>query len=256
MSIVFSGHQPNFAPYLGFFYKMYKSDVFVFDDDVQYSSHNWTNKNYLKVSGKRTRITIPVKANFGDLINQVKIDYTGNWRQKLRKTLEMNYGKAYRYFEGMKIVEAYILSGEYELLSEMNICMITEIARKFGFRCKLLTASKELHTDLQKNERNIWQAKQVCADVYYSGDGGREYNDEEAYRMAGISIVYSDYQPKSYRQADRTGFIEDLSVLDYIFNHGYVLPEAFADGEKQENIMQNNLTHDRHVLRYSYNNPS
>ena len=228
MSKVFSGHQPNFAPYLGFFYKMYRSDVFVFDDDVQFRPKNWTNKNFLKVSGEKTRITIPVKSEFGDNINQVMVDYSGNWRKKLERTVQLNYRRAEHYTEGIDLIEKYILSGEYELLSTLNIEMITSIARRFGIETELLTASTDLYTDLKKNERNVWQAVQVGADIYYSGEGGKDYNDESAYEEKGIKVVYSDYTPVRYRQADKTVFIENLSVIDYVFNCGYKLPENFG----------------------------
>ena len=53
MSKIFTGHQPNAFPYLGYFYKMYKSDVFVIDDDVQFSSGGYQNYNFIKANGKK-----------------------------------------------------------------------------------------------------------------------------------------------------------------------------------------------------------
>ena len=37
-------HQPDYLPYLGYFYKMSRADVFVYLDDAQYSKgdrHQW-----------------------------------------------------------------------------------------------------------------------------------------------------------------------------------------------------------------------
>ena len=65
--------------------------------------------------------------------------------------------------------------------------------------------------------------------MYYSGAGGREYNDEKAYAENGIELVYSDYVPVRYRQYHKKDFMENLSVIDYIFNCGYKIPEGWCE---------------------------
>lgn len=223
--LVFSGHQPNLLPYMGFFYKMFKSDIFVLDDDVQYSSLGLHNANYIKVAGQKHKFTIPVKYNFGDKINEVKISYDRNWDYSLMKTLEMNYGKAPHFADGYDFMVKYISIGK-EYLVDMNIEMIMELAKKFNIDTKIIIASEDVPTELRKNERNIYQCKTVGCNVYYSGEGGRDYNDEEAYSANGIRIEYTDYEPVVYHQTGR-GFIENLSVLDYIMNVGFELPKGW-----------------------------
>lgn len=43
--LVLASHQPDFFPYMGYFYKMFQSDVFVFSDNVQYSKTGRHNYN-------------------------------------------------------------------------------------------------------------------------------------------------------------------------------------------------------------------
>ena len=48
MSKVIAIHQPNYIPWLGYFYKIYESDIFVFLDDVQFSNKGMQNYHYIK----------------------------------------------------------------------------------------------------------------------------------------------------------------------------------------------------------------
>ncbi len=45
-------HQPGYHRYLGYFYKMYKSDLFVSLDTVQYVSREWQNRQKFYYKGK------------------------------------------------------------------------------------------------------------------------------------------------------------------------------------------------------------
>lgn len=224
--IVFSGHQPNFLPYMGYFYKMFKSDIFVLDDDVQYSTDAWHNTNFIRVGKDRHRITIPVSYDFGDCINQVKICYQKPWLDKFLKTVKMNYGKAEHFGEGFEFLERH-LNKRPEYLCDLNIAMITEIKERFGLRCEIIIASKEVPTELKNNDRNVYQCFMLGGNVYYSGIGGKDYNNEELYEMNGIKLEYTDYEPVRYKQAGY-GFVENLSVIDYILNQGFVIPDTWG----------------------------
>lgn len=222
---VFSGHQPNFLPYMGFFYKMLKSDVFVLDDDVQYSNDAFHNMNFLKLNVAKCKIIVPVSYSYGDAINKVKIAYVKNWDKKLLKSIRMNYARAEYVDVGYELIERH-LNKRYEHLSDMNISLIKEIAERFGIVTNLLVASRDVPTNLKNNQRNIYQCLRLGCNVYYSGIGGKAYNDDDCYKQNGIEIVYTDYSPVVYKQNGKD-FIENLSVLDYICNNGFNLPEGW-----------------------------
>lgn len=224
--IYFSGHQPNFLPYMGVFYKMSKSDFFVLDDDVQYSSDGMHNTNFIRANGQKTRITVPVHFVFGTPINKVPICYDRNWDDKMLKTMRMAYGKAAHFDEGYSLLNEHIRK-RYEYLSDLNISLIRDIVSRFGIKCELVIASEMAQTGLKKNLRNLCQCLQLGCNVYYSGIGGKDYNDEPLYNRCGVRIEYSDYQPVRYSQVGHAGFIENLSVIDYIFNEGFKLPEEW-----------------------------
>lgn len=230
--MIFSGHQPNFLPYMGVFYKMFQSDIFVLDDDVQYSNKGLHNKNYIYSNGQKREIIVPVRQNMGDLINEVRIVKESNWQKKMERSLVYSYGKAPYFEEVYPVIQMHIDAG-YEYLNDLNRELILDIAYRMGLKCKIIIASKDVPTDLKKNERNIYQCKKLGCNVYYSGVGGKGYNDEKMYRENHIKIVYSDYKPVVYRQYGSKGrpFIENLSVADYLFNNGFKIPEEWAKME-------------------------
>jgi len=68
--------------------------------------------------------------------------------------------------------------------------------------------------------------KYLDADTYLHGTGALAYIEHEQYEKANIKLICSDYSPPIYQQ--RYGdFIPNLSVLDYVFNVGYKLPEGW-----------------------------
>ncbi len=63
-------HQPNFFPWLGYFDKISRADVFVFLDVVDYpksgsSMSSWVNRVMLKVGSQKTWVRCPVVREFG-----------------------------------------------------------------------------------------------------------------------------------------------------------------------------------------------
>jgi len=62
--MIVSIHQPEHFPYLGFFQKMQKSDLFIILDDVKFKKNNFQNRNKLLTSDEREEwFTIPVEKN-------------------------------------------------------------------------------------------------------------------------------------------------------------------------------------------------
>lgn len=232
---VFSGHQPNFLPYMGVFYKIFKSDEFVWDDDVQFTTSEYKNDgvrvghnaNAIRVADYKSQILVPVKMKFGDRINEVRICRERNWEDKMLRTLSMNYGKCPHFREGFELLEK-AFSMRFEMLSDLNLFLLSEICEKFGFDAKIHISSKEMPTELSKNERNAFQCERLGCSVYYSGTGGKGYNDEALFAGKGIRIEYSDFVPEPYRQYRKKWFMPNLSVIDYIFNNGYEIPSGWS----------------------------
>ena len=58
--LVLASHQPDFFPWMGYFYKIFQSDVFVFSDNVQYSKSGRHNYNQILTATGPMKFTLPI----------------------------------------------------------------------------------------------------------------------------------------------------------------------------------------------------
>ena len=64
--------------------------------------------------------------------------------------------------------------------------------------------------------------RKVGAAAYYSGVMGKTYLDRDAFRQAGVEIVFQSFEHPTYDQLfmKPQGFVPNLSALDLLFNCG------------------------------------
>ena len=211
-------HQPDYIPWLGLFYKMYLSDVFVHLDDAQYSNEAAHNFNTIKTANGPLRLKFPVEQHLGDLINAVRPKYELKWREKHLRTIEMNYAKG-KFFKEVFPELRDVFMVDYPNVAALNIGINEYIAGKFGIRPKfVLSSSLDIHTKREEKVIDICVA--VGGTRYISGNGARVYQDPEHFAARGIELTYLDYKPIEYPQLWKT-YTPCMSVLDYIFNCGY-----------------------------------
>src|SRR5207244_8568879 len=114
-SRVVAAHQPTFLPWLGWFDKALRADVFVVLDDVQWpreGSGNWMNRVRVLVSGKPQWITAPVRHGGDQRVDEVVFDDAQPWRDKILRTLEVNYRRANAFEETFPLVRELVSNAE------------------------------------------------------------------------------------------------------------------------------------------------
>jgi hypothetical protein len=218
MNTTIATHQPNYIPWIGFFYKIYRVNVFVFLDDVQFSKKGAHNYHYLKTPEGSVKIKIPVKHSYHDPINKVKTNDKGGWKERHLKLLEKNYSEA-KYFKQVYKDFESLITPEYNNLAEQNIEIVKFICSKFNFKTKFVKSS-ELEITSKSEQRIIDICKKLDGEVYYSGRGAKAYQNEENFLSQGVELVYDDFEPIEYIQLN-PGFQANVSILDYLMNHGY-----------------------------------
>lgn len=209
-------HQPNYLPWSGYFYKMFKCDIFIFLDDAQYTKNSFINRNRIKTPSGEQWLTVPVHGSLSDKINEVKAK-DSLWKAKHIKTLQLNYCKApyfNQYFEEI----AGIINGPENLVSDINIKLIRHIASILDAPCKFMMSS-EIGSEKTSDDRLIDLVLHVGGDFYLSGKGGANYQHEEKFKAKGIRLEYYDFKPPIYPQLWKD-FIPALSIIDLLFNCG------------------------------------
>lgn len=213
-------HQPNYLPWLGYFYKIARSDIFVFLDNAQYSKSSFINRNKIKTSQGAAWLTVDVlkKGRFKQLINEVEINNDTSWSSTHEKTISQNYSKA-RYFEKYKNFFEDVYHRRWQQLVDLNEALTTLICDISGISGVKFIRASEINVRGQSTELLINICKAVGADTYLSGFGAKQYMDEKAFEQANISLRYYDFEHPTYHQLWGE-FIPNLSIIDLLFNEG------------------------------------
>lgn len=213
-------HQPEYLPWLGFFDRIIKSDVFVILDHVQYQKNCNINRNRIKNANGPEWLTVPVHKKMDHMeISKVQIQNSLEWREKHYKTIVMNYAKATHFAAFHDVIKA-IYEQNWDSISELDTSIIISILEKLGVKKKIYKSS-ELHPEGKSTEMLVDICKKLNGDTYLSGEGGKRYMDTKAFDDAGIKIEWQTFTHPVYtQQYNKLGFISHLSFIDLLFNHG------------------------------------
>ena len=219
--IVVAIHQPNFMPWLGYFYKIWQSDIFIFLDDVQFikTGSNYTNRVSINISNQNRYITIPIKRGSG-IHNINKTEFLNEkWKKKVIGTLQANYAKS-PYFNQNKELIFELINFKSNNLADYNINFIESISKELNIDTKFIRSSK-FNVKTKSTQRLIELIKKVDGKIYLSGEGGDNYQEHNMYRESDIEVAYNNMPNFRYTQPKIEEFIAGLSVVDAIFNMGF-----------------------------------
>ncbi len=216
MSKVVAIHQPNYLPWIGYFYKMFHADIFVLFDSTQYSKKSWINRNRIKTPTGAGWLTVPVMISKGhkQRICEIEVCNQFNWRNKHSKSIQNFYNSApfFKYYKD-DIEEIY--SQSYDKLITINLQFIKMIRKWLNIDNELVLSSE---INLRKDEsNNLGICRKLDADVYLSGDGSEGYLKEEVFTNNNINVSYTNFQYPEYLQTFGN-YVPNLSIIDTFSN--------------------------------------
>ena len=211
-------HQPQYLPWIGYFDKMRRADVFCYLNDVQYKKNEWQNRNRIKTAQDWQWLTVPVCYRFPEKINEVRINNTTRWSKKHLQALKTNYNRA-PYFKAYISIFEDIFSREWEFVSELNIHLIELLKDALKMPEKTTIISSELTLREDPTDRLIDICNALGADTYLAGQGGADYMDTTRFAKNGLKVITQEFKHPAYPQLFKD-FKSHLSIVDLLFNCG------------------------------------
>ena len=173
--MILAAHQPNFLPNLAYFKKMLMSDIFVIITNIQFEKHEgWQQRHKIPGPSNDIWLTVPVLGSQTQLIRDVKINNSINWRKKHSRTLDL----LYKNKAGNNFIKEFddIYLKYWERLADINIAMILAIKDILQIRTPVVIDEEVSGV---KHNLLINVCKKYNADTFLSGHGAKSYLSTE-----------------------------------------------------------------------------
>lgn len=218
-------HQPNFLPWLGYFDKLARCDVFIAMDNAQFpktGGGTWSNRVRLIVNGRAAWATVPiVRAYHGVLpIAEMAISDATPWRKKMLATIRTSYLHA-PYFDDVYPLIDDLLTRPTTSLSELNLAGIRALAARVDLDPGKIVLGSGLDATGKATDLLISMVKAVGGTAYLSGDGAAGYQEDEKFAAAGLGLEFQRFEHPTYPQRNTVDFVPGLSTVDALMNLGF-----------------------------------
>lgn len=220
--MILSAHQPEYLPYLGFFYKMAKADTFILADHLQFSKKDFLNRNRIRTHANASGwswLTVPVLLHGKGYqkINEIEIDNSIDWAKKHWQLIYFNY-KRTPFFNVYGNFFEKLYQEKWQKLTDLNETIIDYIRKELDIKTTLIKSS-DYNFKGQKTDLIVELCKEFKADTYFSGMGGKLYIEAEKLKENDIQLIFSDFKHPIHPQRFEP-FVENLSAIDLLFNCG------------------------------------
>lgn len=217
-------HQPNFFPWLGYFNKMARADVFIIHDNVQFpkTGGTWMNRVRVLVNGVATWLTVPVRRNYHgvQVIHEVCINDQTAWREKCLETVKHSYRRTPHFAAVYPFLES-LFAYQTDRIAEFNMHAIRAVLEKLEIAPDAIESGRRLALEGKGTDLLVAMVKAVGGDTYLCGGGASGYQEDGKFDAAGLRLVNQEFHQAVYRQVGAKAFVPGLSVIDALMNCGF-----------------------------------
>lgn len=183
--------QPYFFPYIGYMQLIAQSDVFVFNDDVQYINRGWVNRNrIINPKGQADWLTLPVSAASHTLFINERVYLREQNAARILRRIENMYRTAPR-FDAVFPVVAEIMAYPDANVAGFNVNLLQRLAAFLGLTPRFLRSSTvPIPSGLTGQARVIAICQSLGASHYVNPIGGTELYTADAFRAQSINLGF------------------------------------------------------------------
>lgn len=217
-------HQPHYFPWVGYFDKMAKADLFVLLDEVQLVKSSCMIRNrVLDAEGQIKYLTI--SGDKKDFLNRQYCDIPTKdiaiWTSRQMNALKNYYRRASAAREVFPLLESFFQCA-YPTVCQWTCASIQMVRELLDIETPLVYQSQIAYDRTYKKSDLVYAiCKEVGADTYLSGRGASmEYLDREKFAENHVRIVFQDFTPPVYPQCSSREFVPGISILDMLLNCG------------------------------------
>lgn len=193
-----------YLPPISYFLVIQRSEKIIIERSEGFIKQTFRNRCYIYSANGKQALVIPVNKRNDTKINDVRIDYSSGWNKIHWRSIESAYNKS----------PFFIYYSDY---------FLPFYERKFNF---LIDFNDEL-TQL------ILKLLKISMSISYTDSFQRSFSDYDFRYMLSPKKEYSSLKMylKEYPQvfAEKHNFMEDLSIIDLLFNRGNLSLDYLAD---------------------------
>ncbi|RRJ90648.1 hypothetical protein EG240_08125 [Paenimyroides tangerinum] len=185
---------PSYFPSISHFVAMIQADKITFEMEDNFQKQTNRNRMYIYGANGTQLLNIPIKKGItpNQKYKDVKIEYDFNWRKQHLKSLESAY-RTSPFFEYFEDDFRSLFEKKHDFLMDLNLETHQLVTDSLGIKLPFETTD-EYH----KQVTNLVDLRPLI-------DGKKDTNQFEPYTQ-----VFEE----------KYGFINNLSILDLLFNEG------------------------------------
>ncbi len=212
---------PYFFPYIGYFQLIKLSKTHVIYDIVNFKKKSWISRNRILINSQVHNINVLIKSiSQNKKILNVEIVNDLRWRTKLVKKIEYAYKKSKYFNEIFPLLEELILY-ETNFLNDYLFNSITKLCEFLEIKTKIIQSSTlDINKKLSNKDLLIEIIKNQNFKNYINLYGGTKLYDKEFFKKKNINLQFVNYKNTNYRHLDSHEYINNLSIIDMLFNIG------------------------------------
>ena len=204
--------ESQYLPPVSYFAVLYRFDKVLLEQWENFQKSSYRNRCYIAGPNGKLRLSIPLDKgkHQREFMKDVKIYNEEDWQKNHWQSLCSCYRRS-PYFEYYEREFEEIYSRKHEYLFELNFELIKLLLRLMDIQVKV-NFTNEYLKPLPEYPQGSAEYPQGFPEVF----------DMRSVILPNKKMTTGNFEPPEYHQVfqDRTGFYEDLSVVDLLFNEG------------------------------------